>query len=147
MSLRNRLSDDMKLAMKSKDKFRLSVIRMVRSSIQNTEIDKKAELNDDEILEVLTREVKQRKDSLQEFKNANRDDLVTKLEQEIAVLMDYMPEQLTEAEIETLVQEAVAETGASSKKDMGKVMQRLMDKVKGKADGKVVNQIVQKFLQ
>ncbi len=137
----------MKLAMKSQDKFRLSVIRMVRSAIQNVEIDKKSELSDDEVLVVLNREVKQRKDSLQEFKNANRDDLVTKTEQEIAILMEYMPQQLTKEEIETLVQEAVAETGASSKKDMGKVMQYLITKIQGRADGKVVNQIVQEYLQ
>lgn len=133
--------------MKSKDKFRLSVIRMVLSSIQNAEIDKRSELTDDELLAVLNREVKQRKDSLHEFTNANRDDLATKIEQEIVILMEYMPQQLTEVEIDALVQEAVTETGASSKKDMGKVMQYLMGKVQGRADGKVVNQIVQKYLQ
>lgn len=137
----------MKLAMKSKDKFRLSVIRMVRAAIQNIEIDKHIELSDDEVLVVLNREVKQRKDSLQEFKNANRDDLASKTEQEIAILMEYMPQQLTDKEIDALVQEAVAETGASSKKDIGNVMKYLITKIQGRADGKVVNQIVQKYLQ
>ena len=136
----------MKLAMKSKDKFRLSVIRMVRSSIQNLEIEKKSGLDDDEVLVVLSREVKQRKDSLREFKNANRDDLADNLEQEIEVLLDYMPKQLSEQEIEALVQEAVTETRATSKKDMGKVMQHLKDKTQGRADGKLVNLIVQKYL-
>jgi len=147
LSLRVRLSEDMKLAMKSKDKFRLSVIRMVRAAIQNIEIDKHIELSDDEVLVVLNREVKQRKDSLQEFKNANRDDLASKTEQEIAILMEYMPQQLTDKEIDALVQEAVAETGASSKKDIGNVMKYLITKIQGRADGKVVNQIVQKYLQ
>ena len=147
MSLRVRLSEDMKLAMKSKDKFRLSVIRMVRAAIQNVEIDKQIELSDDEVLVVLNREVKQRKDSLQEFKNANRDDLASKTEQEIAILMEYMPQQLTDDEIDALVQEAVTETGASSKKDIGNVMKYLITKIQGRADGKLVNQIVQKYLQ
>jgi len=147
LSLKLRLSEDMKLAMKSKDKFRLSVIRMVRAAIQNVEIDKQIELSDDEVLVVLNREVKQRKDSLQEFKNANRDDLASKTEQEIAILMEYMPQQLTDDEIDALVQEAVTETGASSKKDIGNVMKYLITKIQGRADGKLVNQIVQKYLQ
>lgn len=147
MSLKARLNDDMKLAMKSQDKFRLSVIRMVRSAILNVEIDKKAELSDDEVLVVLNREVKQRNDSLQEFKNANREDLASKTEREIAILMEYMPQQLSREELEALVQEAVTETGASSKKDMGKIMQYLMPKIQGRADGKLVNQIVQQYLQ
>lgn len=137
----------MKLAMKSQDKFRLSVIRMVRAAIQNVEIDKKVELSDDEVLVVLNREVKQRNDSLQEFKNANREDLASKTEREIAILMEYMPQQLSREELEVLVQEAVTETGASSKKDMGKIMQYLMPKIQGRADGKLVNQIVQQYLQ
>lgn len=135
MSLKERLSDDMKLAMKEKNKFRLSVIRMVRSAIQNVEIDKKAELSDDEVLVVLNREIKQRKDSLHEFTKANREDLATKAAQEIDILMEYMPKQLTEQELELIVQEAVSETGATSKKDMGKVMQYLLNKVQGRADG------------
>ncbi len=147
MSLKARLNDDMKLAMKSQDKFRLSVIRMVRAAIQNVEIDKKVELSDDEVLVVLNREVKQRNDSLQEFKNANREDLASKTEREIAILMEYMPQQLSREELEVLVQEAVTETGASSKKDMGKIMQYLMPKIQGRADGKLVNQIVQQYLQ
>jgi uncharacterized protein YqeY len=146
MSLSDRLNEDMKQAMKSQDKFKLSVIRMVRSSIKNIEIDQRRALDDNEVLDVLNREIKQRKDSLQEFDKAGRDDLVTTLQAEIAVLMDYMPQQLTEEEIKVIVQQTIQEVGASSKADMGKVMGALMPKVKGRADGKLINQAVQQLL-
>ena len=148
MSLKERLTEDMKQAMKEKEvgKFRLSVIRMVRANIKNVEIDRKQELSEDEVLDVLAREVKMRRDSMEEFKKADRLDLVESLEQEIAILMGYLPEQLTEAEVRTLVESAVAETQAVSPKEMGKVMAVLMPKVKGRADGKLVNTIVREML-
>jgi uncharacterized protein YqeY len=146
MSLTNRLSDDMKQAMKNQEKFRLSVIRMVRSSIKNSEIELRRPLDDDEVLEVLTREIKQRRDSLQEFEKANRSDLVENVRAEIDILTDYLPEQLTEEELEQIVQQTIQEVGASSKADMGKVMGSLMPKVKNRSDGKMVNQLVQKHL-
>jgi len=148
MSLKERLTEDMKQAMKEKEvgKFRLSVIRMVRANIKNVEIDRKQELSEDEVLDVLAREVKMRRDSMEEFKKANRSDLVESLEQEIAILMGYLPEQLTETEVRTLVESAVAETQAVSPKEMGKVMAVLMPKVKGRADGKLVNAIVREML-
>jgi uncharacterized protein YqeY len=146
MSLSNRLSDDMKQAMKNKDKFRLSVIRMVRSSIKNSEIELRRPLDDDEVLEVLTREIKQRRDSLQEFEKANRLDLAENVKAEVEILTDYLPQQLTEEELEQIVQQTIQEVGASSKAEMGKVMGALMPKVKGLSDGKVVNQLVQKHL-
>ncbi|MEV3421269.1 GatB/YqeY domain-containing protein [Paenibacillus larvae] len=146
MSLSERLNEDMKQAMKSQDKFKLSVIRMVKASIKNFEIDQHKTLDDNEVLDVLSREIKQRKDSLQEFKQAGRDDLVQKLEAEIAILMEYMPQQLSEEEIKVIVQQTIQEVGATSKADMGKVMGALMPKVKGRADGKLVNQLVQQSL-
>lgn len=148
MSLKERLTEDMKQAMKDKEvgKFRLSVIRMVRANIKNVEIDRKQELSEDEVLDVLAREVKMRRDSMEEFKKANRLDLVESLEREIEILMGYLPEQLTEAEVRTLVESAVAETQAVSPKEMGKVMAVLMPKVKGRADGKLVNAIVREML-
>lgn len=146
MSLINRLSDEMKQAMKSQDKFKLSVIRMVRSSIKNLEIDKRRDLTEEEVLDVLSREIKQRRDSLQEFEKAGRDDLVENLKAEINILTEYLPEQLTEEEIKEIVQQTIQEVEASSKADMGKVMGALMPKVKGRSDGKVVNQIVQQLL-
>jgi len=147
MSLNERLNEDMKQAMKDKDKFRLSVIRMLRSSIKNVEIDQRRPLEDSEVLDILQREVKQRKDSLQEFKKAGRDDLVESVQAEIAIINEYLPRQLTEEEIKAVVQQTIQEVGASSKADMGKVMGALMPKVKGRADGRLVNQIVQQFLQ
>ncbi|WP_426447810.1 GatB/YqeY domain-containing protein [Paenibacillus sp. S-38] len=146
MSLSDRLNDDMKLAMKSQDKFKLSVIRMVRSAIKNIEIDTRKTLDDQEVLDVLNREIKQRKDSLQEFEKAGRDDLAENLKAEVAILMDYMPQQLSDEEVKAIVQQTIQEVGASSKADMGKVMGALMPKVKGRADGKVVNGFVQQLL-
>ncbi|WP_028561666.1 GatB/YqeY domain-containing protein [Paenibacillus pinihumi] len=147
MNLSDRLNDDMKQAMKSQDKFKLSTIRMVRASVKNQEIDLKRPLDDNEVLDILSREIKQRKDSLQEFKNAGRDDLATNLAAEIDIISVYLPKQLTEEEIKVIVQQTIQETGASSKAEMGKVMTALMPKVKGRADGKLVNQLVQQFLQ
>lgn len=148
MSLKVRLTDDMKQAMKDKEagKLRLSVIRMVRANIKNVEIDRKQELTDDEVLDVVAKEVKMRRDAMEEFKKAARPDLVEGLEQEVAILMDYLPEQLSEAAVRALVESAVAETQAVSPKEMGKVMAVLMPKVKGRADGKLINSIVREML-
>ena len=148
MTLRDRLTEDMKQAMKDKEagKLKLSVIRMVRSAAKNIEIDRHKELDDNELLEVVAKEVKMRKDSLEEFRKANRPDLLAALEQEIAILMEYLPEQMTEAEVRRLVTQAVTDAQASSPKDMGKVMALLMPKVKGRADGKLVNSLVKELL-
>lgn len=147
MNLSERLNDDMKSAMRSKDKFKLTTIRMIRASVKNLEIDLKRPLDDSEVLDIISREIKQRKDSLQEFKKAGRDDLVTDLAAEIEIISGYLPEQLTEEEIQEIVRQTIHELGASSKADMGKLMGALMPKVKGRADGKLVNGIVQQFLQ
>lgn len=148
MSVKDRLTEDMKQAMKDREagKLRLSVIRMARGSIKNVEIDRRKELSDDEVLDVLAKEVKLRRDAAEEFKKGNRQDLVDTLGQEIAVLMQYLPQQLSEAEVRALVHEAVAATGAAEAKDMGKVMAALMPKVKGRADGKLVNTLVKEML-
>ncbi len=146
MSLIGKLNDDMKQAMKDKDKLKLSVIRMVKSSVQNEEINQGKELTDDQVLALLNRELKQRRDSLQEFEKAGRDDLAEQNRAEIEVLFLYLPKQLDEAEIRQIVQETIEQVGAASKKDLGKVMGALMPKVKGKADGNLVNKIVQELL-
>ncbi len=146
MSLLNELNQDMKQAMKDKNKQKLSVIRMLKASLQNEAIKQGRELNEEEELTVLVREMKQRKDSLQEFEKAGRDDLVAGLQDEIAVLTPYLPKQLTEEELQEIVAQTISETGAASKADMGKVMGALMPKVKGKADGGLVNRIVQQQL-
>ncbi|MGJ7035015.1 GatB/YqeY domain-containing protein [Anoxybacillus eryuanensis] len=146
MSLLERLNNDMKQAMKNKEKDKLSVIRMVKSALQNEAIKLGKTLTEDEELTVLSRELKQRKDSLQEFEKAGRTDLVDKVKEEIAVLELYMPKQLSEEELVQIVKETIAEVGASSKADMGKVMGAIMPKVKGKADGSLVNKLVQQHL-
>ncbi|MCR8631429.1 MULTISPECIES: GatB/YqeY domain-containing protein [Paenibacillus] len=146
MSLSERLNEDMKLAMKSQAKFKLSVIRMVRAAIKNIEIDQRKTLDDQEVLDVLSREIKQRRDSLQEFEKAGREDLAETVKAEIDILIEYLPQQLTEEEVKAIVQQTIHEVGASSKADMGKVMGALMPKVKGRADGKIVNQAVQQLL-
>jgi len=146
VNLIQQLDQDMKVAMKQKDKEKLSTIRMVRSAIKKTEIDKRTELNDEEALEVLVREIKQRKDSLSEFEKADRDDLAQKEKREIEILSIYLPTQLTEEELHQLVTDAIAKTGATSKKEMGKVMAAILPQVKGRADSKQVNQLVQQLL-
>ncbi|MBY0187720.1 GatB/YqeY domain-containing protein [Bacillus altitudinis] len=147
MSLLEQLNSDMKLFMKNREKDKLLVIRMVKASLQNEAIKlKKDSLTGDEELTVLSREIKQRKDSLHEFSKANRLDLVDKVQKEIDILDVYLPEQLSEEELQAVVKETIAETGASSKSDMGKVMSAIMPKVKGKADGAVINRLVSEQL-
>ena len=147
MSIKDLLTEDMKQAMKDKEsgKLRLSVIRMARANIKNIEIDEKRELNDDEVLAVLMKEVKMRQDSLEEFTKAGREELVEQAKQEIAILRKYLPEQLSDEELKALVEEAVAETGAAGPKDMGKVMAALMPKTRGRADGKRINTMVREL--
>lgn len=147
MSLLERLNSDMKQAMKNKDKERLSVIRMLKAAVQNEAIRLgKDGLTNDEELTVLSREVKQRKDSLQEFKNAGRSDLVEKVQNELAYVNAYLPEQLSEDEVHEIVRQTIEEVHAGSKADFGKVMGAVMPKVKGRADGTVVRNIVQQQL-
>lgn len=146
VSLLEKLNNDMKTAMKAKEKDRLTVIRMLKASIQNEQIKIGRELNAEEELTVLAREMKQRKDSLAEFEKADRPDLADKTAAEIVIVQEYMPEQLSEEEIRQIVQEAIKQTGATSPKEFGKVMGVVMPKVKGKADGNQVNEIVKSLL-
>lgn len=146
MSLLERLNNDMKQAMKNKEKDRLTVIRMIKAALQNESIRIGGNLSEDAELTVLSRELKQRKDSLQEFEKAGRTDLVEKVRTEIKYVESYMPKQLTEEEIVEIVKQAISETEAASKADMGKVMAVVMPKVKGKADGSLVNKLVQQHL-
>ena len=148
MTLKDRLVEDMKVAMKAKEegKVRLSVIRMARAAIKNAEIDKLIEFNDDQVIEVLAREVKLRRDSLEVYENAGRPETVKALEEELVVLMAYLPQQLSEGEIRQLVQETIANVGAQGPKDLGKVMGALSPKTKARADGKLVNLIVREIL-
>ncbi|MDQ7092288.1 GatB/YqeY domain-containing protein [Desulfosporosinus sp. PR] len=148
MSLKDRLVEDMKVAMKAKEegKVRLSVIRMVRAAIKNAEIEKHVEFNDDQVIEVLARELKLRRDALEVFDKADRPEKVSALEEEITVLKEYLPQQLSEGEIRQLVQETISALGAQGPKDLGKVMGALSPKTKGRADGKFVNLVVREML-
>lgn len=148
MALKERILEDMKAAMRAKEagKVRLATIRMVRSAIRQQEIDGKKELDDTGVIAVVAKEVKSRRESLADFKKGGREDLVARTEEEIATLLPYLPQQLTEAELKDLVAQAIQEAGATSAKDMGKVMALLMPKVKGRADGKAVSAAVRALL-
>lgn len=137
----------MKTAMKAKDKESLSVIRMLKASLQNEQIKVGHELNDEEELTILSREMKQRRDSLTEFEKAGREDLVEKVKSEIIIVEKYLPQQLSEEEIRQIVSQAIANTNATSASEFGKVMGVVMPQVKGKADGNQVNAIVKELLK
>ncbi|MCT3114983.1 GatB/YqeY domain-containing protein [Leuconostoc lactis] len=146
MSLLETLNADMKQAMKDKNKEALSVIRMVKSTVMNEQISLGHDLTPEEELTVLSREVKQRQDSLAEFEKGGREDLAAGIRSELTILAKYLPAQLTEEEIVAIVAAAIEQTGATDPKDMGKVMGVVTPQVKGKADGKVVADLVKATL-
>lgn len=147
MSLLEELNNDMKQAMKDKNKDVLSVIRMVKSTVMNEQINLGHDLTKEEELTVLSREVKQRQDSLTEFEKGNREDLAAGIRAELAVLAKYLPEPLSDEEVIELVKDAIQKTGATSLKDMGKVMGIVTPQVKGRADGKFVANQVKNLLK
>ena len=146
MTLRERLQDDTTAAMRSGDALRRDVLRMAQNSMYNIEKAKKVTLSEDEVLGVLTREVKTRRESVEAFRAGGREDLATKEEAEIAILQDYLPQPLTEAELRALVDEGVSATGATSARDLGKVMGWLSPRTRGRADGKVLSGLVAQAL-
>jgi len=146
MSILDQLNEDMKAAMKAKEKERLTTIRMVKAALQNEKIAKGRELTPDEEITILSREKKQRMDSYEEFSKAGREDLIEKLEKELEVVNQYLPEQLSDDEVRSIVKETIDEVGAESMKDMGKVMTNIMPKVAGAADGSKINQMVKEEL-
>ena len=147
MSLKERLLQDMKDAMKAKDTVRKNTVQLVRSGVLQIEKDKKIELDDEGVLDVIAKELKKRRDSLPEFEKSGRTDLIENLNKEIEVLLGYLPEQLTEEEIQVIVDETIKEVQAESMKEMGKVMAAVTPKVKGRADNKIVSNYVKKLLQ
>ncbi|AOY77561.1 GatB/YqeY domain-containing protein [Clostridium formicaceticum] len=147
MSLKERLTNDLKEAMKTKDQLRKNVITLIRSEIKQIEVDKRVELEEQDIIEIISRQLKQRKDAAEEFEKGGRQDLVEQTQGEIAVLLQYLPQQLSEEEVTSIVEETISEMGVNSMKEMGKVMAAVLPKVKGRADGKTVNQIVKQQLQ
>ena len=144
--MKEQLLQDLKEAMREKDTIKKDAITMLRASILQVEKDTQKTLNDDEICAIVAKEVKKRKESLKEYEEANREDIVESLKREIEVLSKYLPEQLTKEEIEKLVERAIVESQATSMRDMGKVMSILRPKTAGKADGKLVSDIVKEKL-
>ncbi len=144
--MKKKLMEDMKKYMKEKNKIALNTVKMVNAEIKKQEIDKQKELSDEEVISVIEKQIKNRKDSAEQYKNAGREDLAEQEEEEIKVLIKYLPEQLSKEEIEKIVDEVIKEIGAESKSDFGKVMGKIMPKVKGKADGNLVKKIVQEKL-
>lgn len=146
MSIQQRLTEDMKSAMKARDKIRLSTIRMVINAIKIKEKEAGTELSDGDANAIIASEVKKRRDSAQAYRDGGRSDLVAIEENEIEILAEYMPEQMGEAEIRELARTIIEKVEALSPKDMGKVMKELMPHVKGKADGAIVNKVVKELL-
>ncbi|MDI6742716.1 MAG: GatB/YqeY domain-containing protein [Smithella sp.] len=146
MEINNKLNEEMILAAKSKDKIRLSAIRMIKTSLHNKEISLLRPLNEGEILQVLSSMIKQRKDSIEQFARGGRTDLVDQEEAELKVIQEFMPAQMSENDVDALIKKTIAEAGAVSIKDMGKVMKLLMPKLAGMADGKLVGEKVKAFL-
>ena len=142
-----KLDKDMIEAMKAKDKEKLTVIRMVKASLKQEQIDHKKEINDDLLIDVVNKQIKMRKDSITEFEKGNRADLVEKTQNEIDILMDYLPEQLSSEEVIKVIDGIFAEVKPESQKDMGKVMKEAQAKLKGKADMKEVSTIIRERLQ
>ncbi|MBW1659636.1 MAG: GatB/YqeY domain-containing protein [Deltaproteobacteria bacterium] len=146
MTLLEKIRQDLKDAMKKGDKDRLSTLRMILSNVKNRQIEKKDSLDDQEIVRIIQGLVRQSKDAVEQFEKGNRSDLVAKEETFITICQAYLPEQLSEEDLEAIIRETVAEVGALSPKDMGKVMKAVMPKVAGRADGKLVNQKVRAIL-
>jgi len=146
MSILEKLTEDMKEAMKAGEKERLSTIRLLRGQLKDVEIDKRAPLSEEEEIATLSNAAKKRREAIEAYSAANREDLAAKERQELEVIQSYLPQQLSAAEIETLVDEAIAGSGAQTMKDIGKVMPVVMAQVKGRADGKFVNELVRKRL-
>tara|TARA_B100001750_G_scaffold216219_1_gene200718 strand:+ start:322 stop:765 length:444 start_codon:yes stop_codon:yes gene_type:complete len=146
LPLQERLVNDLKEAILNRDTLKKTVIRYLKSAIHDAEIDRKAVLDDEAIISILTKQAKQRRDSIEAFKSGNRLDLVEIEEAELTIIMEYLPQQMSETEIESLARKAVDESGAKTAKEIGKVMNMLMPQLKGKADGKIVSKIVSKLL-
>ena len=146
MGLKEQLNEDMKQAMRAKDKNRLAAIRMVRGAVRDKEINSKVELDDDGVLGVIASQIKKRKDALEQLRKSNRDDLVDAEMEQINTLQEFLPAQLSMEEIEAAVTGAIEDLGATSMRDMGKVMGTLVPQLRGKADNSVISQIVRQKL-
>ena len=146
MTLKDQLTDDLKEAMKNKEQVRKSVVTLIRAGIKQCEVDNRQELTDEDIISLISKQLKQRKDALVDFEKANRTDLIEQTNQEIAILENYLPEQLDDVELKEIITKVVEEVGATSMKDMGKVMAKTISLVQGRADGKRINAMVKQIL-
>ena len=144
--LKERLLEDLKDAMKNKEVNKKNAVQMVRAAILQVEKDKGIEVNDEQILSIISKELKTRKDSLEEYKKANREDLIEKVKEEMEVLEKYLPKQLTDEELEKEIKTIIEKVEAKTMKDMGKVMKEAKEVIGAKADGKRINEVVKKFL-
>lgn len=147
MPLKEQLGDDLKDAMRQGDALRRTTIRFVLSAIHNDEIARQKDLDEDGVIQVLTKQAQQRRDSIEAFQDANRQDLVDKEQAELEIIAAYLPARMTEDEIREVVRQVLSDSGASGPQDMGKVMGRVMPKVRGKADGKMVSAMVNEMLR
>ncbi|OQX57510.1 MAG: glutamyl-tRNA amidotransferase [Thermotoga sp. 4484_232] len=146
MALKERIMNDLKKAMKERNEVKVRTLRMVIASIKNWEVENTKEIDDDGMITVLTKEAKRRKEAIEEYRKAGREDLVRAEEEELKIIESYLPERMSEEEIKELVLKTIEEVKATSPKDLGKVMKVIMPKVKGRADGKLVNEMVRKIL-
>lgn len=144
MSLKEKLMEDLKTSMKNKETIRKNTVTMVRAAIKQIEVDQRRDVSDDEILEIISKQVKEKRFAIEEFKKGSREDLVELTESEIEILLEYLPKQLTEEEVEKIVIETIKEINATSMKDIGLIMKAVMPKVKGRTDGNIVNKVVKK---
>ncbi len=146
MTLKDKLAEDLKFSMKSKDTVRKNTVQSIRAAVLQVEKDNKVTLDDEGVIEVIAKELKKRKDVLPDYEKSGRDDLIGELKKEIEVLVGYLPSQLTKEELDEIVKKSIESVGATSIKDMGKIMADVLPKVKGRADGKMVNEIVRTYL-
>ncbi len=144
--LKEKLLDDLKNCMKEKNIIRKNVIQMVRAAILQVEKDKQVTLDDNQIIDIIAKESKKRKDSLADYEKSGRDDLINEIKEEINILAEYLPKQLSTEEVESIVKEVIAEVGATSIKDMGKVMKAAKEKIGAASDGRTINEAVKKLL-
>ncbi len=146
MSIYDQLMSDLKTALRERDELRKSTIRMALAALKNARVEKNADLTDDEMIAVLNREVRRRRDSMQEYEKGNRPDLAAREAAEIEILQQYLPRPLSEDEIVAMAREVIAEVGASTPRQMGQVMRVLMPRLRGSADGRLVSEIVRRLL-
>jgi len=144
--LKEKLLNDMKESMKNKDTIRKNVIQMIRASILQIEKDNQKEVNDEEIIQIIAKEAKKRKDSLADYEKSGREDLISEIKEEIKIIEEYLPAQLSVEEIEKIVSEIISNLGATSMKDMGPVMKEAKTKIGASSDGKTINEVVKKLL-